>query len=324
MKFKKVVESELDYLDGITAGTTVANKAVVVDANKKVNELTITNLKLATGTSVNAVNASGVLTFIGEVVEGDTITIGADTYELDTDGTVGADNILVDLSGGSTVGATGVLTFTGAVADGETVTIGADVYEFDTAGMVVGGNIAVSVAGDTSADNAITQLLAAITLNATELVTGTSDLVADTLTISYDYLGAVGNDIATTETCVNASWGAVTLQGGVGPVLDEALTAIETAINTNGTEVVTAVKDLPNDTITVTADVAGTAGNSIATTEVCTNASWGAVTLEGGVNSTVCTDKGFWYVDNSYLYYAINTSGISDKNWRRVSLGSIF
>ena len=54
--FEKVSESEKSKLDGITAGTVLANKAVVVGANKNVDVLAIADLKLGAGagTSVTA------------------------------------------------------------------------------------------------------------------------------------------------------------------------------------------------------------------------------------------------------------------------------
>ena len=118
--------------------------------------------------------------------------------------------------------AAGTLTFTGAVSDGETVTIGSDIYEFDTNGVVNGSNIAVDVSGGATAPAAVTALVAAITASATEAVSA-ADGTGDTVVVTADYAG-VGSDaiygtavntIATTETCANASWGAALLAGGV-------------------------------------------------------------------------------------------------------------
>ena len=54
--FKKISQSEEATLDGVTAGTVLANKAVIVGANKNVNVLAIADLKLGAGagTSVTA------------------------------------------------------------------------------------------------------------------------------------------------------------------------------------------------------------------------------------------------------------------------------
>lgn len=53
-------------------------------------------------TPVNAVQATGTLTFSGVVSDGETVTIGTDIYEFDTDSSVTSGNILVDVSGGAT------------------------------------------------------------------------------------------------------------------------------------------------------------------------------------------------------------------------------
>ena len=94
--------SELNLIDGSVAGTAVASKALVLGASKNVDELLITNLKLTTGTPVNAVNAYATLTFTGSVSDAETITIGADVYEFDTGGGVTEGHIAVDVSGGAT------------------------------------------------------------------------------------------------------------------------------------------------------------------------------------------------------------------------------
>lgn len=152
------------------------------------------------------------------------------------------------------VAATGTLTFTGAVSDGETVTIGDDVYEFDTDASVTSGNILVDVSGGATASDAVTALVAAITASDTQ---------------------------------------------GVGAA------------------------DGTGDTVDLTADTKGTAANSIATTETCANGSFGAATLENGVDSTTAV-KGQMYVDASYLYVSIAASTVSTTNWRRVTLGSAY
>lgn len=152
------------------------------------------------------------------------------------------------------VAATGTLTFSGVVADGQTVTIGDDVYEFDTDSSVTEGNIAVDVYGGATAPAAVTALVAAIT-------------ASDTM--------------------------------GVGAA------------------------DGAGDTVVLTADTKGTAANSIATTETCTNGSFGAATLTGGVNGTLA-EKGQMYLDASYLYVAIAANTVADQNWRRISVGSAY
>ena len=86
------------------------------------------------GTPVNAVKATGTLTFSGVVSDAETVTIGSNVYEFDNDSSITSGNISVAM-GSYLPQATGTLTFTGDVSDGETVTIGSDVFEFDTNSM---------------------------------------------------------------------------------------------------------------------------------------------------------------------------------------------
>lgn len=107
--------------------------------------------------------------------------------------------------------ATGTLTFTGVVADGETVTIGSEIYEFKTSGNAGVGKIKVDVSGGVTASDAVTALVAAITANSA--IVDAVDGAGDTVVVTYKTVGTDGN-VASTETCVNASWGNTTLTGG--------------------------------------------------------------------------------------------------------------
>lgn len=151
------------------------------------------------------------------------------------------------------VAATGTLTFTDAASDGETVTIGKNIYEFDTGDGVAEGNIAVDISGGATAPTVVTALVTAMTENAD-----------------------------------------VTAVDGTG------------------------------DTVVITAKIKGTAANTIATTTTCVNASFGNATLSGGVDGTIADGVGFHYRDDNYLYWTVDGNGISDTNWRRISLGTSY
>ena len=60
-EFKKVSESEQEVLDGLTAGTVVANKAVIVGANKNVDVLAIADLKLGSGAGTSVTSSAAEL-----------------------------------------------------------------------------------------------------------------------------------------------------------------------------------------------------------------------------------------------------------------------
>ena len=273
--------SELNILDGVTATTAELNKLAGVTATtqeiEKLAGVTATTQEInkldgvtgaiegfQVGTPVNAVAATGVLTFAGVVIDGETVTIDTDVYEFDADASVAGGNITVDISAGTKVQSTGALTVAGTVADGETVTIGADVYEFDTDSSVAGGNIAVDVSA-----------------GATTAATGTltfTGVVADGQTVTID------NEVYEFDTNGAVTQGNIQVNVAGDQTAAAAITALVAVITINSTKV-TAV-DGAGDTVDVTAKVPGAAANAFATTETCTNASWGNVTLVGGVDPT--------------------------------------
>jgi len=86
--------AELNTLAGVTAGTVTASKALVVDASKQLNELTITGTatlatlsattvtKIATpeSTPVNAVASQGTITMAGIATAEETFVISTQTF----------------------------------------------------------------------------------------------------------------------------------------------------------------------------------------------------------------------------------------------------
>jgi hypothetical protein len=116
--------------------------------------------------------------------------------------------------------------------------------------------------------------------------------------------------------------GNVTVDVSGGVTATAAIVALVDAIVATPTCLVTAV-DGAGDTVVLTALTAGAAANAIATTETCTNASFGAATLEGGVDQTAGA-PGMCYFDGTYLYTKVADTGVHGTDWRRVSLGSAY
>ena len=110
--------------------------------------------------------------------------------------------------------ATGTLTFIGNVSDEQTVTIGGIVYEFDTEGNTTAGNVPVNVS-DVLPATATVNLTTAINGNVTSSAILTASSTATTVVLTYDTKTTAGNSVATTETISYASFGAATLTGGV-------------------------------------------------------------------------------------------------------------
>lgn len=249
---------------------------------------------------VAAIAADGTLTSDGTAPsDGDTVTAGATTYTFKT--------ALTEAK------ATALLTSDAtAPADGDTVTIDTRTYTFKT--TLTGAANEILIGG--SAANALTNLKSAISgtgTPGTDYGTGTTahatvdagTLTATTLALAAKTIGVAGNSYASTETSAHLSFGGVTFSGGADAVTYEVLIAgsaanalanLKKAINdtgvegtdySTGTAVNTSVtgSTLTTTTLLVVAIVAGTAGNSIATTETSAHLSWGSATLTGGITA---------------------------------------
>ena len=167
-KFKSISQSEEVVLDGVTAGTVLANKAVVVGANKNVDVLAIADLKLGAGTSVTA-NATQI-------------------------------NSLINFPGNM---ATAVIDFNATGEAGMKVTINnVDYQEADVA--VVANGVWTNGA---SAANSATSLAAAINGDTRATVPFTAFLSADgnSVIITWDTVGTAGNVTITTTSAANCT-----------------------------------------------------------------------------------------------------------------------
>lgn len=206
---------------------------------------------------------SALVHIAAAVEDGETITIGADVYEFDTDADVTTGNILVDCTGGSEVAAEGTFTVASgqnAAAD-DTVTIGSTVYTF-----VAVPAAAYDVDIGTDDDGSAANLEAAINAGAGAGTAYHEDTVAhpdvtavataNDVVVTANVPGTAGNSIASTETGAQLSWDATTLgttTAGVDPTAGEATDALITAINASSTETITAV-DLATGDILLLAD----------------------------------------------------------------------
>ena len=255
--------------------------------------------------------ATGTLNFSGVVADAQTINISTDRYEFDSDDSITAGNIAVSV--GLDVAATGTLNFTGVVADAQTINISTDRYEFDTDGSTTGGNIAVDLNGtgtpNVTATNAAIQFTAEVTANDTVAVGAARS--GDVVTLTADATGTAGNSITTTETCTNAAFEAATLTGGTAVDLTATNAAIQftSTVTVNDTIGVGATRS--GDVVTLKADSPGIAGNSIATTETCANAAFGAATLTGGETASawasddITTASDLWEDNGSMIAVAM-------------------
>lgn len=221
---------------------------------------------LAEDTPVPKAAASGTFTLSDVVYDGETITIGSDVYEIDSDASVSGSNIAVDISGGTKTQADASIDATDILVDGETITIGSDVYEIDSDGNTSAGNIAVDISSDCTA--------ASGTITFTDVVSDGEVVVIGSDTYEFD----------TDDTLSDDSY--IRVDVGSNTAASEAVVALAAAISSASTEPVDADADTGAGTVVVTHNIPGSAGNSITTTTDCANGSWGAGTLEGGADAT--------------------------------------
>lgn len=328
----QIVELGTKVSDIITAlnavdTTTIESDLTTAQADITALETEVDDLKLA-GTPVNAVAASGILTVAGVAIDGETVTIGTDVYEFCADAAqslTGGSDFAIDIESDTTK-SQGTFTVSVQPSSAETFTIGDKVFTFVPDGTA---NADGEVNVGTDLADAKVDIVAAINGTdgynvASAYVTAAAFAVNDCV-LTAIIGGVAGDAIATTETMANGSFDAVTLgttTAGADCTAANAVTAIVVSVTANDTAGVGAA-DGAGDTVDLTADTKGVLGNSIATTEAMANGSFGAANLAGGVDGTIGTIEQI-YFDSSYMYKAIATNTISDNNWRRVSLGTVY
>jgi len=262
-----------DVLDGVTEGEMTSAIAAAIST---------LDLKSIENPGVAAV---GVIRIENAVKDGETVTIGDDVYEFDTDDSVTGDNILVDLTGGSEVAAKGTLTVAVQPAADDTMTIGTTEYTF------VGSSPGVEDI-DIGADAAEAQANIVAAINGTDGINSAHPLVtiaafaADDAVITAITPGTAGNSIDTTETFASGSnvFDAVelgTTTAGVDPTAAEASAALETEINTSATEDVVADK-VDNNEVLIMASAVGAVTLALAETMSGADNTVSAAAMAGG------------------------------------------
>jgi hypothetical protein len=287
------------------------------------------------GTPVNAVNAALSLAITGVVTDGETVTFnnplitGSDVYEFLADeaqSKTAPANKAVDITDYATK-ADVALTIDTQPTSGNTMTIGTKVYIFVPDGTdTADGEISIGTNLTTAQENIVAAINGTDEFNVAHPLVTASNFVANVCTITALIGGSSGNSIVSTETFTAGTnvFDSATLNGGTDCSAANAITALVAAITALDTQGVGAV-DGAGDTIDLTADTAGDAGNDIAVAETMANGAFAgaAVSLAGGVDGTVGSEHAF-LVDSNYLYFTIADNPVSGKNWRRVSVGAAY
>jgi len=351
--------AELDKLDGVTAGTVTASKAIVVDADKAVTGFTNIGSDKFTGQAtalfdggadpVNAVYATNRLTSTGAFVP------AAHAW--------------------TTLTSTGV-----NVTDGDTVTLNTTIYRFkDVLAQAYDVKIAASAA--LTLDN----LRAAINESGTdgvEYFAGTAFHPTMFATINADTtqrvvartVGVTANDYPSTSTAATLSWTDATVGAANAGAAETAATVtigaktytfyailpethasnwaasnqvfwntntenafvnfkkavnLSGAIGTDystGTTINTTVTATTIDAthLTFQANTMGVTGNEIVVAETLANTAFDDLSgfLVGGVDGTVGVDGEIRY-STSLLYLCIGGNTITTANWYKASLTAV-
>jgi hypothetical protein len=134
-------------------------------------------------------------------------------------------SIDVDVPTRATASATGTLTLTGTPVAGQTVNIGGFNYVWvvNPATLPTGMRVKIGANAAASLDNLVAAINGADGVGTlygyntppNSLVTA-SHLAGSVMTVTAKEAGIAGNQIATTETMTNGSWGASKLSGGLG------------------------------------------------------------------------------------------------------------
>jgi hypothetical protein len=285
--------------------------------------------ELPSGTPVNAVAASKVLTIDGVVIDGETVTLGVDVYEFCGDAaqslTAGS-TIAVDIEAAMTK-STNNLTVDTQPTAGDDMTIGSKTYTFVPDGTAnADGEISVGTNLGTAQANIVAAINGTDEVNDANESASAGAFAGNISAITALVGGTAGDSIATTEnfTAGTNAFSAGTLGSGADCSKGDAKTALIAAITSDDTQGVGAA-DGGGDDIAITNDVKGVVGNSVSIAEDMANGAFagGATELSGGVDGTVGTERQV-YADTSYIYMAVAANTIADANWRRVSLGSAY
>jgi hypothetical protein len=272
-------------------------------------------------TPVNAVAASGVVTFTGTPL-----------------------NHVANVQG------TGTITVSGTPVNNDELVVNATTFIFKDA-PTLATHIAISADHDAQADF----IADAINANPLTWVTAVAGVASVVLTANEaDAVGTASNLVLTVSATGVTVSGAGTLTGGTNHVHEALMVGTQEYIfKTSGTaqgdvvisantttqaeNLVTSItRDSTNVTatnnagvVTVVAAIKGTAGNGIVLSEAAhpvTGLAVSSVTdgkLDGGIDGTVGVANET-VADDTYIYHSIATNDTTGTNWRRIALGTVF
>ena len=244
-------EAELETIDGVTAGTVAASKAVVVDSNKDIGsfrnltltgELDAATLDISGNADIDGTTNLDAVDIDGAVQIDATVTVGANDqgYDVIFYGDAASANMTWDTSADDLIlsGAAGLIVPEGQLTLGSTA-LSATAAELNVLDGVTAGTVAASKGVVVDANKDISSFRN-LTLTG-ELDAATGDFsgavdIAGDLTLSAGTDGALRFSPASSIKIVDNS--------GVALVVEEADTAYMTFVTTNSSEAIKFDKDL--------------------------------------------------------------------------------
>jgi hypothetical protein len=138
-----------------------------------------------------------------------------------------------------------------------------------------------------------------------------SGVVADAQTVT------IGTEVYEFKTSGSAGTGKIKVDVSGGVTAPDAVTALVTAITANSA--IVNASDGAGDTVVIVSKIKG--DYNYATTETCTNGSFGATTLQGGVDGSggykgeICSDA-----DYIYIYTTTDNQSRTADGWKKVAI----
>jgi hypothetical protein len=267
-----VPSASLTITVGTVSGDVSGTSTITVDGQK------FTTAAPATATQTG--------TFTGAPTSGQTVTI-----------TSGTNTLTLTVGGPSTA----TVTFEGEPVAEETIKIGTTTFEFKIGGTgCAAGNICVARSATTTTDAAnfeaavngnLTNVSASVSGSVVTLTNATAAAISISAsnTTRVELNGGTASPVtlaaptaADGNGCASSTAGTF-LNEGTATAMASALAAAISSCNTAHGAVGVAATSAAG-TVTVTADAAGTIGNSISLTKGLTNFTWTSGTLSGGTN----------------------------------------
>jgi len=197
--------------------------------------------------AATAAQATEILTLDGVAIDGETVTIGSDVYEFDTDGSIaGGSTIAVDVSGAATQ-SQGTLTLANGDLHDDTIVVAGTTTTLKADGTAGSATVIDMTVGGTYPN---TLQRGVMTMNLGGVPADGETFTINARVYEFDPAGdGIGGDV---EIDTN---GLTTI--------DQVGAKIETDYNADGSRVANAVYDSASNSITFTAITAGVASNYV-------------------------------------------------------------